>query len=44
MALCPIKTFVFFVRKDVDDDDDHDDNNNNNNGYDSLYEITYRCQ
>jgi hypothetical protein len=42
MALCPIKTFVFFVRKDVDDDDDN--NNNNNNGYDSLYEITYRCQ
>jgi len=39
MALCSIKTFVFFVRKDVvvvDDDD--------NNGYDSLYEITYRCQ
>jgi hypothetical protein len=40
MALCPIKTFVFFVRKDVvvvDDDDD-------DNGDDSLYEITYRCQ
>jgi len=40
MALCPIKTFVFFVRKDVVDDDDDDDNN----GYDSLYEIIYRCQ
>jgi hypothetical protein len=35
MALCPIKSFVFFVRKDVDDDD---------NGGDSFYEITYRCQ
>jgi hypothetical protein len=37
MALCPIKTFVFFVRKD---DDDYDDDN----GDDSLYEITYRGQ
>jgi hypothetical protein len=38
MALCPIKTFVFFVRKDDDDDDDND------NGDDSLYEITHRGQ
>jgi hypothetical protein len=36
MAPCPIKTFVFFVRKDVVVDDD--------NGDDSLYGITYRCQ
>jgi hypothetical protein len=37
MALCPIKTFVFFLRKDDDDNDD-------DSGDDSLYEITYRGQ
>jgi hypothetical protein len=41
MALCPIKTFVFFVRKDVDDDDD---DGGDDNGDDSLHESTYRCQ
>jgi hypothetical protein len=35
MVTRPIKTFVFFVRKDVDDDDDEDDNGD---------EITYRFQ
>jgi hypothetical protein len=39
MALCPIKSFVYFVRKDVVDVVDDDDN-----GGDSLNDITYRCQ
>jgi len=46
MALCPIKTFAFFVRKDVVvvDDDVDDDDDDDDNGHNSLYEITYRCQ